>query len=204
MSDLTDRAVRARRLGEQRFAERCRIAEQMTEDLEESEADFERIVAASEAPGLWEQLTSWLADLALSADLLRLERGTVRGGELGVGADPSVVPAVAGVQVQIAFENHHTEQVWVVTCEQDEEGILSFTPEQDLATSPRVAPGDALTFSFTPTTATTLQVLALAFQKQPQGTPEELLSSPDRLKESMPIASARFTLRVLPAQAKSP
>lgn len=202
MSTREEQLLRAKRLGELLRAERQQAAESWSEEIGASESEFERIVAQAETPRLWEQLSAWLAELALPVDLLRAGKAAVRGEAHTVtpDPDPSKLTAVAGVQVQIVFENHHTEPVWVVTCEQNEAGDLSFTPEQDLATTPRVLPGDALTFEFTPSAATTMRVLAVAFREQPKGTPQALFSSPEHLSQSAPIASAKFTLRVLPAK----
>lgn len=167
-----------------------------------SERAFQAMMETSSAPTLFARALAWLEGLELP-DLLVLAPAAVRG-EVGVrklaDEEPGEVSlaAGAGAKVEIAFENHHSDVVWVVACERADDGTVSFVPEKDLSDAPRVDPGDALTFAFTPASETTMRVVAIALKTRPQGDPAKVLAEPARLQEFGVVATARFTLRVSP------
>lgn len=192
----------ARMVGDLLREERRADDASLAEVFAASERDFEAMVVA-ENPDLFERMIAWLRALELPGDLLIAAPAAVRGqlsvrksadsesGEASLAAD-------ADTKVEIAFENHHTETVWVVACERGEDGSVSFVPEEELAQAPQVEPGDALTFTFTPTHATVMRVVAIALGTQPQGRPAEVLAEPARLQRFGVVATARFTLMVAP------
>ncbi len=173
----------------------------LTEEFAASERDFEALIDNAAEPDLFERMLSWLRSLELPIDLLHVAPVAVRS-EDGVSTLPSEEPGCASLasrvdsRVEIAFENHHDEAVWVVACEQGDDGSVSFVPDEDLSEAPCVAPGNALTFSFTPTIETTMKVVAIALRARPTGIPAEVLAEPARLKAFGVVATARFTLRV--------
>ncbi len=193
----------ARMVGDLLREERRAADLSIAEEFAASERDFEAMVAASEEPGLFERAVTWLRELELPTDLFVVAPVALRGdvavrkfSEDASGA--ASLAADAGSKVEIAFENHHSEPVWVVACEQATDGSVSFVPEKDLSEAPCVDPGDAITFTFTPQTETVMRVLAIALRTQPSGDAAEILAEPARLKEFGVVATARFVLRVSP------
>lgn len=193
----------ARVVGNLLREERRADDESLAEVFAESERDFEAMIAAAQKPDLFEQMLAWLHALKLPGDLFIATPAAVRG-QFGVRKLAEEEPGEAslaadtGSKVEIAFENHHSEVVWVVACERGEDGSVSFVPENNLAEAPQVDPGDALTFTFTPTSETVMRVVAIALRTQPQGDPAEVLAEPARLQEFGVVATARFMLRVSP------
>lgn len=191
----------ARMVGDLLREERRADDASLAEVFAASERDFEAMVVADN-PDLFERAVAWLRGLELPTNVFLVAPAFVRGvglrkltdeepGETGLGADTEAT-------VEIAFENHHAEPVWVVACERAEDGLVSFIPEKELSEAPQVEPGNALTFTFTPTRVTTTQVVAIALRTQPQGDPAEVLAEPARLQEFGVVATARFRLRVSP------
>lgn len=203
MKKIEERREASRIVGDLLREERRTDDESLADVFAESERDFEAMIAAARKPDLFERAVAWLRALELPGDLLVVDPLGVRSkaslrklddeepGETGLGAN-------AGSTVEIAFENHHSEVVWVVACERGEDGSVSFVPEGDLSEAPQVDPGDALTFTFTPTSETVMRVVAIALRTQPRGDPAEVLSEPARLQEFGVVATARFMLRVSP------
>lgn len=190
--------------GDRRRERRLAVTLSLAEDFAASEREFEARVAAASEPDLFERALAWLRSLALPVDLLVVAPAFVRG-DVGIRKLPddesgaTNLASNTGTKVEIAFENHHEEAVWVVACEQGDDGSVSFVPDEDLSEAPCVAPGSVLTFSFTPTSETTMKVVAIALRTQPSGSPTEVLAEPDRLRAFGVVATARFTLRVSPS-----
>ncbi len=195
----------ARGLGERLDERRRSVARSLADEFAESERDFEAMRVAATEPTLFERALAWLKALELPEGLLQVTPHAVRGS-VGVrklsDAEPyeTSLAAETDSRVEVSFDNHHTAPVWVVACEQEPDGSVSFVPEHDLADAPQVEPGDGLTFTFTPTTATTVKVVAIALRTMPKGVPAEVLAEPSRLQEFGVVATARFTLRVSPPE----
>lgn len=192
-----------RAAGDRRLERRRAATDSLAEEFAASERDFEAMVAVSAEPNLFDRAVTWLRSLGLPTDLFVVAPVALRGdvavrkfSEDASGA--ASLAADTNSKVEIAFENHHSEPVWVVACEQNTDGSVSFVPEKDLSEAPCVDPGDALTFTFTPTSETVMRVLAIALRTQPSGDAAEILAEPTRLQEFGVVATARFVLRVSP------
>ena len=176
-----------RELGDGRRERRLELVEAESEQTLASELALEalpRVQPLDPFGGLIE----WLRALFEPTELLGLVPATVRGegvvrreGEDETGAE--VLAADAGVQIEIAFENRDIAPVWVVVCEQEPDGSLSFVPGEDLATTPRVPPGDALTFNSMPPPDSVVRVAAIALRQPPRGDPAGIASEPGCLHD---------------------
>lgn len=187
--------------GDRRLESRVVSVEALRAELLASARDFDAVFAAAEEPGLFERAVRWLESLLLPEDVLVVAPVAVRGQvslhqEQSGEAGETALSTETGSKVEIAFENHHDAPVWVVACEREPDGAVSFIPGKELAEAPRVEPGDSLTFRFVPDTATTVRVLAIALSTQPAGDPVEIFAEPSRLRAFGIVATARFVLRV--------
>lgn len=196
----------ARVLGESRRERHREIARILQPELAETEEMFEMMLKA-EQTGPFDDLVAWIKGFALPLDAFVLAPAAVRGegavrreGSDETGAE--LLAADSGVQVEIAFENRDAAPVWVVVCEQEPDGSLSFVPGDDLAAAPRVPPGDALTFNFMPPSDSVVRVAAIALRQQPSGDPASIVTDPACLHEFGIVATARFTLRVNPPKSE--
>lgn len=191
----------ARAVGDLLRAERRADDHSHAEAFAASEREFEALVTAAQGPGLFERAVRWLESLLLPEDVLMVAPVAVRGQvslhrEQSGEAGETALSTETGSKVEIAFENHHDAPVWVVACEREPDGAVSFIPGKELAEAPRVEPGDSLTFRFVPDTVTTVRVLAIALSTQPAGDPVEIFAEPSRLRAFGIVATARFVLRV--------
>ncbi len=189
-----------RELGKGRHERRLELIEAEAEETLASELALEALPRIQPV-GPFEGLVEWLRDFLQPTALLSLAPATVRGervvrreGKDETGAE--VLAADSGVQVEIAFENRDAAPVWVLVCEEEPDGSLSFVPGDDLGAAPCVPPGDALTFSFTPPADSAVRVAAIALRQQPSGDPANVASDPGCLHAFGIVATARFTLRV--------